>query len=447
MTKSSSRSASRLTKAGIAVGGFTSLLLAGTAVPALAAVAGTLSVTSGPSGGGNTVTMTANNAFTTAAPAVEFQAVTATSTGCSTAYKAAANVTAGTTTPFTSTAGVVTLPIAPTALAPTRLTTSKIVIPIPTGTTQPAVALVGSQTTAKFYVCVYDGTGSSSTLLSSATYTIAAQPTLALQSATPPGVSPVSGPALGGNTVTITGTGFINGATTVTIGGTPATGVTVNAAGTSITATAPSHAPGSAQNIVVGTTGGSVSSSTILPGGYTFSNGINVTPNTSPTNTTPTLDITGAGFGSLTWATDLDTTGISAPANGASTGARVVLTDNTWGATNAGSSSTGFGAVASTSGVGVTVGGSLFPSTTVYPTAQCGGILPISDGEIICTLDLGQAITYNSGTKYGITATTPVPNGTYQVRVINSDAAFSLLSYLNNFSITSSGSTFTVSPY
>jgi hypothetical protein len=51
-------------------------------------------------------------------------------------------------------------------------------------------------------------------------------------------VSPASGPAAGGTTVTITGTNFTAG-NTVSFGGHAATGVTVNSA-TSITATSPS---------------------------------------------------------------------------------------------------------------------------------------------------------------------------------------------------------------
>ncbi len=54
------------------------------------------------------------------------------------------------------------------------------------------------------------------------------------------GVNPVLGILAGGTTVTITGTGFIAGATTVDFGpNNPATNVAVNAAGTQITATCP----------------------------------------------------------------------------------------------------------------------------------------------------------------------------------------------------------------
>ena len=61
-------------------------------------------------------------------------------------------------------------------------------------------------------------------------------------------ITPNSGTANGGTAVTITGTGFLAGAT-VKLGGTAATGVTV-VSSTSITATTPAHAAG-AVNVVV----------------------------------------------------------------------------------------------------------------------------------------------------------------------------------------------------
>ena len=76
---------------------------------------------------------------------------------------------------------------------------------------------------------------------SNITFTYEAAPTVI-------SISPSSGPATGGTNVTITGTGFINGAT-VTIGGTVATGVTVVSA-TSITAATPSGTTG-AKSVIV----------------------------------------------------------------------------------------------------------------------------------------------------------------------------------------------------
>ncbi len=77
-------------------------------------------------------------------------------------------------------------------------------------------------------------------------------------------MSPASGTTAGGTPVTITGTGFLAGAT-VSFGGTAATGVTV-ANGTTITATAPAHAAG-AVSVVVKNTDAQTGT---LNNGYTY---------------------------------------------------------------------------------------------------------------------------------------------------------------------------------
>ena len=73
-------------------------------------------------------------------------------------------------------------------------------------------------------------------------------------------VNPGSGPTAGGNTVTIAGTSF-TGATAVTFAGTAASSFTVVNA-TTITATVPSGAPGSA-SVVVTTPFGSNAANTL----------------------------------------------------------------------------------------------------------------------------------------------------------------------------------------
>lgn len=75
-------------------------------------------------------------------------------------------------------------------------------------------------------------------------------------------IAPTSGTPLGGDTVTITGTGF-TGATGVTFGGTPATTFTV-VDDTTVTATTPAHAPGAVDVVVQQPTGDSA------PLTYTF---------------------------------------------------------------------------------------------------------------------------------------------------------------------------------
>lgn len=75
-------------------------------------------------------------------------------------------------------------------------------------------------------------------------------------------ISPATGPAAGGTTITITGTGFSSDAT-VTVGGTNATSIVVKSA-KKITAVTPAKTAGS-YNVVVTTAGGSATKT----GGFT----------------------------------------------------------------------------------------------------------------------------------------------------------------------------------
>lgn len=78
-------------------------------------------------------------------------------------------------------------------------------------------------------------------------------------------LTPSAGPTTGGTALSITGTGFLTGAT-VSFGGTAATGVAV-ASSTSITATAPSHTAGTVDVVVTNPDGQSGK----LAGGYAYS--------------------------------------------------------------------------------------------------------------------------------------------------------------------------------
>ena len=80
-------------------------------------------------------------------------------------------------------------------------------------------------------------------------------------------ITPASGSSLGGTSVTVTGTGFVAGSTSVAIGTEtiPVTGVVV-ASSTSLTFTTPAHAAG---NVAVAVTTPSGSSGAV-PGGYTY---------------------------------------------------------------------------------------------------------------------------------------------------------------------------------
>src|SRR2546422_5125294 len=117
-------------------------------------------------------------------------------------------------------------------------------------------------------------------------YTLVAAPTVT-------GVSPGSGPAAGGTSVTITGTNFVSGAT-VTLGGTPATSVVV-ASSTQITATTAAHAAG-AVNVVVTNPDTQTGS---LTNGYTYVAAptvSGVSPGSGPAAGGTSVTITGTNF-------------------------------------------------------------------------------------------------------------------------------------------------------
>lgn len=78
-------------------------------------------------------------------------------------------------------------------------------------------------------------------------------------------VSPSAGPATGNTLITVAGTNFLAGSTTVLIGGLPCTSVTVNAAGTSLTARTPAHSAG-LKSMTVAAPGGTAA----LAGAYTY---------------------------------------------------------------------------------------------------------------------------------------------------------------------------------
>jgi heme/copper-type cytochrome/quinol oxidase subunit 2 len=107
-------------------------------------------------------------------------------------------------------------------------------------------------------------------------------------------IAPSSGSQAGGTAVTITGTGFLSGAT-VKFGGTAATNVSVVSA-TSITATAPAHTAGKVDVVVTNSDGLSATLAqafTYAPPAPTVSS---VSPATGPTTGGTPVTITGTNF-------------------------------------------------------------------------------------------------------------------------------------------------------
>jgi hypothetical protein len=107
-------------------------------------------------------------------------------------------------------------------------------------------------------------------------------------------ISPAQGVLTGGTSVTIAGMGFLSGVA-VTIGGTPATNISVGSA-TSITATTPAGALGAADVVVTNTDGQSAT----LSGGFTYVNPAptvsSISPNSGPVSGGTSVTITGTGF-------------------------------------------------------------------------------------------------------------------------------------------------------
>ncbi|HWD55716.1 MAG TPA: choice-of-anchor P family protein [Acidimicrobiales bacterium] len=128
------------------------------------------------------------------------------------------------------------------------------------------------------------------------------------------GIDPDSGPTAGGTVVTITGTNLgSTGTTSVTFGGNQASNVTVNGAGTMVTATSPAGAPGTT-NVIVHTLGGPSNAEPFLYIGPPFVgvNGLNPAfgPDTGGTVVTMTgTGLTGISAVTFTQASDFTTCG------------------------------------------------------------------------------------------------------------------------------------------
>ncbi len=235
------------------------------------------SATSGPTGGGNTLTATAvGKVFNTGSVFVQFQN---NSTGCTTTY----GTTSGT---------VVAVPAAGVKILSGTPPTNKLSILVPSG-----VVNAGGFTTEDWYICVYGGStaGNANSPLLAGTgvqYTVGPVPTIAT-------VSPSTGPAEGGTTITVTGTNIPTGGVgmTATLGGEELTDIVVAGDNLSFTATVPPHSAGGPFALSLTTTGGTVSK----PNVFSYTNGITVMPKNSP-NTRfggTDLDITGVGFSAL----------------------------------------------------------------------------------------------------------------------------------------------------
>ncbi len=205
------------------------------------------------------------------------------------------------------------------------------------------------------------------------------------------GISPSSGTTAGGTAVTITGTGFVSGAS-VKLGGTTATNVTVTSSST-ITATTPAHAAGTVDVVVTN----SDSQSGTLSGGFTYSTSnpaptvTGIAPSSGTANGGTGVTITGTGFLSgatvtfggtaATGVTVTSSTTITATTPAHAVGPVDVVVTNTGG--QSGTLTSGYTYTGSTSGaisfVQVAYKTSVSASSlaTAYPAAQTAGNLNV----------------------------------------------------------------------
>jgi hypothetical protein len=389
MRKSHSRIGSRLVRAGIASAATTAAVLAGVAAPAMAAVPVlTLSSTSGASGAALPFTAQSTTPWLGGVSTV---GVLFSVPACPAAYST-------TQVAPTTSAGLID------AASVTKISNNKAAISPPSGAAGTGLTSVANATATKWNVCAYNSaTDASGTLIATGSYSVAPGVTLSA-------ISPGSGPSLGGNTITISGSSLpatTAGILGATLGGVPLTNVTaVNAS--SFTATAPTHASSTtAVPLTITTAAGTQT----LASAYTYSNGIVVSPNTSPPAASaaadPTLDITGVGFSALNFGALL------------STGAHVFLTANP-GYSSAGASTSAW---------------------TTAPVTDCTSQLVISDTELVCTLNLHYSLT-----TLGATTGAAVSPGTYSVQVVANGQPQATTANVMATDI-SSGSTFTVSNY
>jgi hypothetical protein len=172
----------------------------------------------------------------------------------------------------------------------TTVTIAGITIPAGSVTVNSSTSLTFStpaHAAGNVAVSVSTSGGSSSNILGGFTYE--ATPTAT-------SLSPAFGPSIGGTLVTITGTNFVVGDTTVTIGGvTIPAGLVIVSSSTSLTFSTPAHAAGNVA-VSVSTSGGA---STNISGGFTYEDAptaVSLSPTYGPSAGGTLVTITGTNF-------------------------------------------------------------------------------------------------------------------------------------------------------
>jgi len=348
----------------------TSTLITGAGTPYTAAGTALSGVPAqGPSGGGNTLTVSSSAPIPPGA-AAEFQwAGPGPAAGCSATYKA---YQAKTFDPVSAAQWAGVFPASLRNLSPTTKAAITVPSTASTGAAAKALALNASnpsQTTADYWLCVYsDAVAGTSTLVAAApaVYTISAPATVT-------SVSPAAGAATGGTVITVVGTNFPSNVT-ASIGGVALQIQSVSPSGTSFTASVPAHSPGGPYALSVTTAAGVYNQ----PKAFTFTNGIVVWPNVASNKklTNTDVDVTGSGFAGLDWTTAANTNG-STP-NAAA--AHIYLVDGIYNATAA--------AVAGKTNGQVT---------------ECLNPLIVADNELVCQMNAATSLTNVNSPAFGTT--------------------------------------------
>ncbi|GAB6900663.1 beta strand repeat-containing protein [Kineosporia succinea] len=277
-----------------------------------------------------------------------------------------------------------------------------------------AVAPSGGAGTVDVRVTTAGGT---SAVVSGDAYTYQAAPVVT-------GLSPNHGPVAGGTLVTITGSGF-NGATAVTFGGVPATGVISVSTDTQIIAQAPAHAISTVDVVV--TAPGGVSPAGGTANDYLYVGAPTVTalsPLNGPAAGGTSVVVTGTGFATATGTSAVQFGGTNAasytvnsdtqitavtPAHAAGAAGVVVSTADGGASTVTAANTFTFVAVPTLSGISPGLGPEAGGTSVMISGSGLGTASSVQFGGVPASF------TVNSDTQ--ITATTPAGTGLVDVSV------------------------------
>lgn len=250
----------------------------------------------------------------------------------------------------------------------------------------PSLPLGTAGAAKDYYLCLYKA---DDTVLGQAKYTVYGKPTVT-------GIDIHSGPVFGGQTMTITGTGF-SAKSTAKVGSVAMTGLKVVSA-TSITAVVPAQSAG-AKEVKVTTEGGTSDVAASSAGEFTYTNAITVSPATAPAAGGDTILVTGVGFDALDFT---DT-------------AKVLFVQGTYDPTDDNG------------------------EKTVGESGVCEDVTPLSDTQLICNTPDGSA---------GDGSDDALLDGAYTVTVVSDDSVGADLTATDAFqSVVSSDATFTAADF